>query len=280
MEVAVQWEINAKSKWLRLPFREIFLHKDLLFRLVRKDFLASYQQTILGPIWIFLQPLLITLTYIAVFKSIIGIPTGNSPSPLFYLLGIIIWNYFSDSILNISYTYTAYASVFNKVYFARIIVPVSYLLVNLIRLGIQFILFLLLFFFFLIRDANVAPNWYILLVPVCLLLISGISLGAGLIFASLTAKYRDIQNLLSFLLRILMFISPVIYPLAIVPEKFKTLFLINPLTLLIEFSRYGFLGSGYHDLLYLVYSTVFTIAVLATGIVLFNRRDGRIMDVI
>ena len=280
MEVTVQWEIDAKSKWLRLPFREILVHKDLLFRLVRKDFLASYQQTVLGPIWIFLQPLLITLTYIAVFKSIIGVPTGNSPSPLFYMLGIIIWNYFSDTILNISYTYTAYASIFNKVYFPRIIVPISYLFINMARLGIQFILFLLIFFAFLFKGATFTPNWYILLIPVCLLLISGICLGVGLIFASLTAKYRDIQNLLSFLLRILMFISPVIYPLSIVPEKFKIFFLINPLTLLIEFSRYGFLGNGYHNLLYLVYCTIFTIVILGIGIVLFNKRDSRIMDVI
>lgn len=274
------WEINAERQWLRLPFREILSHKDLLFRLVRRDFLASYQQTALGPLWIFLQPLLVTFTYVAVFKSVIGVSTDATPSALFYLLGIILWNYFSDSLNHISYTYTAYASIFSKVYFPRLIVAFSYLLVNLARLGIQFILFLLLFIFFMLKDANVVPNWYILLTPLCLLMLSGISLGVGLIFASLTAKYRDIQNLLGFILRILMFVSPVIYPLSIVPEKYRFIFLINPLTPLIEFCRYAFLGSGYHSLTALLYCAVFTIVIMLAGIMLFNRRDGKIMDVI
>ena len=255
-------------------------HKDLLFRLVKRDFLASYQQTALGPLWIFLQPLLVTFTYVVVFKSVIGISTDASPSPLFYLLGIIVWNFFSDSLLSISYTYSAYSAIFSKVYFPRLIVPFSYLLVNLIKFGIQFLLFLLLFFFFLIRGENLSPNWHLLLMPLCLLLIAGLSLGSGLIFASLTAKYRDIQNLLSFLLRILMFVSPVIYPLSIVPGKFKALFLVNPLTPVIELIRYGFLGSGYHQWISLAYCTAITMVIGITGIVLFNRRDGRIMDVI
>ncbi|HUX84337.1 MAG TPA: ABC transporter permease [Chitinophagaceae bacterium] len=274
------WEINARSGWFRIPIRELSLHKDLIFRLVRKDFLASYQQTLLGPIWIFLQPLLITLTYIAVFKSMLGVSTDSSPSTLFYLLGIICWNYFSDSILNISFTYTAYASIFNKAYFSRIIVPCSYLLVNFLRFAIQFLLFLLIFSGFLILGFHVKPNIYLLWFPICLLLLSGFSLGAGLIFASLTAKYRDIQNLLSFLLRILMFISPIIYPLSIVPDRFKGLFLINPLTVLIEVTRYGFLGSGYHSLISLGYCAILMVLILVMGILLFNWRDGLVMDVI
>ncbi len=278
--MSAPWEINARSGWLRMPIRELSLHRDLLFRLVRKDFLASYQQTILGPVWIFLQPLLVTLTYIAVFKSILGVSTDSSPSPLFYLLGIICWNYFSDSILNISFTYTSYASIFNKVYFSRIIVPCSYLLANFARFGIQFLLFLLLFTGFLIMDRRIHPNLFLLWIPLCLVLLSGLSLGTGLIFASLTAKYRDIQNLLSFLLRILMFVSPVIYPLSIVPDRFKSLFLLNPLTILIEITRYGFLGSGDHSLISLGYCSILTLLILVSGILLFNRRDGIVMDVI
>lgn len=274
------WEISAEHRWLRMPFSEIASHKDLLIRLVRRDFLASYQQTILGPLWIFLQPLLVTVTYVAVFKSVIGVSTDNIPSPLFYLLGIILWNYFSDSLQNISTTYTSHAPIFNKVYFPRIIVALSYLLANGIRLCIQMLLFLLLFCVFLFRKGNISPGMGILLVPVCLLLLSGMSLGIGLICASLTAKYRDIQNLLSFLLRILLFISPVIYPLSIVPGKFKLLLLINPLTPVIEFCRYAFLGSGYHNFIYLLYCAIFTVGILLAGIIFFNRRDGRIMDVI
>ena len=279
-KTSFNWEISAEHRWLRMPVAEIASHKDLLIRLVRRDFLAAYQQTILGPLWIFLQPLLVTLTYVAVFKSVIGISTDNIPSPLFYLLGIILWNYFSESLLNISTTYTSYAHIFNKVYFPRIIAALSYLLANGIRLCIQLLLFLLLFCVFLFTKGDISPGMGILLVPVCLLLLSGMSLGMGLICASLTAKYRDIQNLLSFLLRILLFISPVIYPLSIVPGKFKPLLLINPLTPVIEFCRYAFLGSGYHNFIYLGYSAVFTIGILLAGIIFFNRRDGRIMDVI
>lgn len=274
------WEIRAREPWLRLPWREIISRKDLLLRLVRRDFLASYQQTILGSAWVLIQPVLVTLTYILIFKSIIGVSTAGLPSSLFYLSGIIFWNFFSDSISNISHTYISYSAIFNKVYFPRLIAALSGLVVHLARLAIQFLLFLCVFFYFLIHKGEISPNTGILLFPVCILLLSGLSLGGGLILASLTAKYRDIQHLLSFILRIVMFITPVIYPLSIVPGKFRILFLLNPLTPVFELFRYGFLGNGYHDFYALLYSTGFVIITLLAGIVLFNRRDGNIMDLI
>lgn len=279
-ESEFQWEISASIPLFYFPLKEIKRHRDLLFRFVRRDFLASYQQTILGPFWVLLQPLLIMLTYVTIFKTVVGISTDNSPSGLFYLIGILVWNYFSESFTAISYSYHSYAGIFSKVYFPRILVAISFLISNMIRVGIQSVLFIGLFLWYLLHKHTIHPNLQILLVPFYLLLLSGMSMGLGLIFASLTVKYRDIQNLLYFLLRILLFVSPVIYPLSIVPAKYQTFFLLNPLTPLIEMTRYAFLGAGYHNFYYLGYCILFTILVFSFGLILFNRRDAQAMDII
>lgn len=279
-KASFEWEINSSLSWFHIPWRELRQHKDLLFRFVRRDFLASYQQTILGPVWILLQALLVALTYVVVFKTVMGVSTDNSPSGLFYLIGILLWNYFSESFTSVSSTYTLYASIFSKVYFPRIIVSISFLVSNLIRIGIQSILFFAVYFFYLLTTNTISPGIEILLVPFYILVLSGMSLGLGLIFASITVKYRDVQNLLYFLLRIIMFVSPVIYPLSIVPENYRACFLLNPLTPVFEMCRFAFLGSGFNNYFYLLYAVVFTVVVMIAGIILFNRGDGKAMDVI
>lgn len=279
-KASYDWEINSSVRGLHIPWKELRQHKDLLLRFVRRDFLASYQQTVLGPVWILLQPLLVALTYVAVFKNMIGVSTDGAPSGLFYLIGILLWNYFSESFTAISNSYALYAGIFSKVYFPRIIVSLSILVSNFIRMCIQSLLFVAVYIWYLIYNDSVSPNFEILFVPFYLLLLSCISLGLGLIFASITVKYRDIQNLLYFLLRIFMFVSPVIYPLSIVPSNLRIIFLLNPVTPIIEMCRYAFLGTGYHNYFYLLYALVFAILILITGIILFNRRDGKAMDVI
>lgn len=273
------WEINTKSGWLWFPAESIWQYRDLLLRLVRRDFLISYQQTIIGPLWIFIQPLFVTLTYIIIFSSVLRIPTNNTPSILFYLTGIILWNYFSESLSAISNSFHAFAFIFNKVYFPRLVVPISYLLSAFIRFGIQFLLLCFIYIYYLSRN-EVSFTWNILYVPFLLIILSVLSFGLGLIFASLTAKYRDLQNLLGIVLRIWMLLTPIIYPLSIVPDKYRNFLLLNPVSSIIEFFRFAFLGYGYHEPEGILYSILFTVVVLLAGIYLFNRREGLVMDTI
>lgn len=278
--MAISWEISSVTKWPDFYRKEVWRHRELLVRFVRRDFLASHKQTILGSAWILFQPLLTAVTYVVVFKNVVGVSTSGRPGLVFYFGSIILWNFFSETVLAVSYTYTSHAAIFNKVYFPRIITSLSTVLSQLIRLAIQFAIYLVILGWSLMRDHSIQPNASLLLLPLWILSLTIMSLGIGLIFASLSVRYRDLQNLLSSIFRIWMFATPVIYPLSIVPEKYKTLLLLNPVSSLMEAFRYGFLGTGYHAPFYLLYSLVFGLATLWGGIILFNLRDGRAMDII
>lgn len=274
------WEISSRTKWPDFYIREVWRSRELLFRFVRRDFLASYKQTVLGVFWIFIQPLLTALIYVVIFKNVVGISTSGKPGLLFYFGSVILWGFFSDSLGAVAYTYGSHAAIFHKVYFPRIIVSLSMVLSQVIRLGIQFSIYLLIFFWALARGENVHPNVWLLLFPLLVIILAFMSLGIGLIFTALSAKYRDIQNLLSFLLRIWMFATPVIYPLSVVPDPYKKLIMFNPVTPVVEIFRFGFLGEGMHSMWALAYTFTVAVIVFVAGVILFNLRDGKVMDII
>lgn len=279
-EKSLTWEITPHTSWPDFYIKEVWRNRELLLRFVRRDFLASYKQTVLGSLWIFIQPLLTALIYVIIFKNVVGISTSGKPGLLFYFGSVILWGFFSESLAAVSYTYGSHTAIFHKVYFPRIIVSLSMVLSQMIRLGIQFGIYMLLFLGLFARGENLHPHIGLLLFPLLVFILALMSLGLGLIFTSISAKYRDIQNLLSFLLRIWMFATPVIYPLDVVPDGYKKLLLFNPVTPVIESFRYGFLGSGMHSLSALGYSLGFSIMVFVIGIILFNLRDGKVMDII
>lgn len=274
------WEITARTRYPDFYLKEIWEYRELLLRFVRRDFLTSYKQTLLGSVWIFMQPLLTALVYVVIFKDVVGISTSGRPGLLFYFGSVILWTFFADSVSAVSYTYNSHVAIFNKVYFPRIVVSYSLVLSQLARLGIQFGIYMIIFFWSMWRTSSVTPNEYIFLLPLLVFILILMSLGIGLIFTALSVRYRDLQNLLSFLVRVWMFATPVIYPLAVVPEKYREVLLLNPVTPVMEYFRFGFLGTGMHQGSYLIYSFVFSIVVFGAGIILFNLRDGKVMDII
>jgi lipopolysaccharide transport system permease protein len=275
-----QWEITANPGWFRINLKELIHYKDLMLRFVRRDIISSYQQTILGPVWVFLQPLFTTFVYFIIFSRIAKIPTDNIPPVLFYLPGTIIWTYYSDCLTATMYTFVQNAYIFNKVYFPRLIVPLSYILFHSFRISIQLILFIAVYLFFAIGGKNIHPNADMLLIPVFILITAAFALGCGLIISVYTSKYRDLENILQFVLRLFMFAVPVVYPASLIPAKYKLIFWLNPLTPLIESFRSAFFSHRPLPLFYLGISMATSFLILLLGIALFNRKEIQIMDVI
>ncbi|HEY4109087.1 ABC transporter permease [Puia sp.] len=279
-KVKLEWEINKKTSWLGTSFKELYLYKDLLFSLVRKEFLSSYQQTLLGPFWVLLQPILTVFTSLLIFHKIIGVPTEGVPPLLYYLAGITLWNLFSDIFLGTSITFTQNVLVFNKVYFPRIIVPLSVVLLSGLRFLIQLVLFFIALTYYYLAGKVVIPvNTLLLAIPV-IITTAGISLGAGLVFSIFTAKYRDFLGLLQVILRLLLFVCPIFYPMSIVPGKLKWLMNLNPLSAQFELYRYALLGKGQFTADQVLYSGLFMVVLLAGGMLLFNKTADRLVDVI
>jgi lipopolysaccharide transport system permease protein len=275
-----EWEIRAEESWLGWGLSEIGQYKDLLFRFVRRDLLANYQQTVLGPFWILFQPILTTLVYFVIFGRIAKISTDGSPAFLFYLPGIIIWNFFSDCLTGTMYTFLNNSAVFSKVYFPRLIVPLSNIITQSVRLSVQLVLFFLICLFYYFRGQLAAPSATILLLPLLILVAGAFSLGGGLIVSVYTAKYRDLDYTLQFVLRLFMFASPVVFPASIVPERYRIFFWLNPLTPVIETFRSATLTHGPIHVGYLWVSVASTLILLIAGLSLFKRRELSIMDII
>ena len=273
------WEIKSETTWSGVSFKELYSFKDLLFRLVRKDFLASFQQTLLGPVWVVFQPLITALTYIYVFRNLMKIPTEGFPAFLFYLIGITLWNLFSDLFLNISYTFTQNVGVFSKVYFPRLIAPLSSLLLYLLRFGIQFV-FLLIVYIYFCFISNVEFNLFrlLLIIPV-VVVTAGIGFGCGLIFSILSTKYKDLLGVLQLITRLLMFVCPIFYSVSMVTEKIKWAVNLNPLSSQFELFRFAFLGKGQVEAIPLLYSLLCMILLVGGGIMLFNKMGDKLMDV-
>ena len=282
-EVEEEWTevIDAKRSLFSLRLDEVWRYKDLLLMFVRRDFVSVYKQTILGPIWFFIQPLLTTLTFSVIFGKLAKIGTDEIPHLLFYMSGITCWNYFSTCLITVSTTFKDNQGVFGKVYFPRIITPLSIVVSNLIKFGIQFIMFIGFFLYYLFfTDAGVNPNLYMLLMPVLIIIMAGLALGFGMIITSLTTKYRDLAFLLTFGIQLFMYATPVIYPLSTLPEDKQFWLVLNPMTSIIETFKYGFLGKATFDWMHLGYSFIFMLVVLLLGTVIFNKTEQNFMDTV
>ncbi|WP_246008842.1 ABC transporter permease [Hymenobacter metallilatus] len=276
--------IQPRTRLLDLGLRQVWNYRDLVMLFVRRDFVSTYKQTVLGPIWFFIQPLLTTIMFMVVFNGIAKIPIGDAPPLVFYLAGITIWNYFAQALTSTSTVFTANAAIFGKVYFPRLTMPLSIVLSNLVRFGIQLALFLVVWLFYLFTTDKVHPNAYLLLMPALVVLMGLLALGLGMIFSALTTKYRDLAMLLTFGVQLLMYATPVIYPLANITGEAdgwkKWLILANPLTSIVETFRYGFLGEGTFNWMYLGYSTAATIGILLVGTIVFNKVEKSFTDTV
>ncbi len=272
-----EWDlvIEPKSKWYDLRLGEILRYKDLLFLFVRRDFVSLYKQTILGPLWFFIQPIITSITFAVIFGNLAKISTDGLPQILFYMCGVTLWTYFSDTLTKTSDTFTANANIFGKVYFPRMIVPLSVVVSNLIKLGVQFSLFILVWLYYLMSSNSIHPNSALLLVPFLIILMGFLGLSFGIIISSLTTKYRDLKFLVVFGVQLLMYASPIVYPLSIVPDKYRWIILANPVTSIIETFKYAFLGVGEFNWLHLGYSFGFTV-----GLIIFHRVEKSFMDTV
>lgn len=274
--------IRPKDGWLDLRLAEMWHYRDLLWMFVRRDFVSVYKQTVLGPIWFFVQPLLTTLVFMVVFNGIAQIPTGGLPPMLFYLAGTTAWNYFAACLTKTSTTFTANAGIFGKVYFPRLIVPLSVVSSNVIQFVIQFALFLCFLVYYGVKGSAVHPQWglILLLTPVLLLMMGLLGLGLGIIVSSLTTKYRDMQFLVVFGVQLLMYGTPVIYGLGSIPERYRLLVSANPMTPIIECFRGIYLGAGDWSASSLGYAAVFTLVTMFAGMLLFHRVEKTFMDTV
>lgn len=276
-------EITSQTNLFSLDLAEVWRYRDLLMMYVKRDIVTFYKQTILGPLWFLVQPLMTTIMFMFVFGGIAGISTDGVPQAVFYLGGLVGWNYFSDCLTKCSETFNANQHIFGKVYFPRLVVPLSITISNLIKLGIQFGLFLVVYLYYLLKEATFAPNWTILLVPILIMMLGALGLGFGMIISSMTTKYRDLRFLISFGVQLWMYATPVIYPLSVLQNnypKYVWAIAVNPLTSILETFKYAFTGVGAFDWGYLTYSMTVTTFVLLLGIVIFNKVQRNFMDVI
>lgn len=278
-----EWNIiiKPKNRLFELNLRELWQYRDLLSLFIKKEIITQYKQTIFGPLWYLFQPILTTLMYMVVFGGIAGIPTDGVPQALFYLAGICMWQYFSDCLTKTSNTFVTNANIFGKVYFPRLISPLSTTISNLVRFAIQFLLFVAVYVYFVTSGTIVSMNAYALLLPLLVLMIAGLALGFGIIISSLTTKYRDLQILFTFVIQLWMYATPIVYPISQVHGKLRIIMCLNPVTSIIETFKYGFLNAGeFIGWNWLMYSFVFTIALLAIGILVFNRVQKSFMDTV
>ena len=272
--------IKPEKRLLDLDLKGIWRYRDLWYMYVKRDFVTFYKQTILGPLWFFIQPILTTIMYMFVFGGLAGISTDGAPQPLFYLSGIMLWNYFSDCFNGASGTFTANAGIFGKVYFPRLVVPLAALTSNLLKLLIQLILFILVYLYFVFTGTPLSLNATALLFPLLVLLTALHALSWGLIVSSFTSKYRDLKFLVSFGLQLFMYATPIIYPLSAASEKFRWALELNPLTPIFEAVKYGCLGCGSLSWGGLLYSTLFMTVTLFLSLILFNRVERNFMDTV
>ncbi|HNX08152.1 MAG TPA: ABC transporter permease [Bacteroidales bacterium] len=272
--------IRPRTNWFNFHLRDVWRYRDLLLLFVRRDFVSIYKQTILGPLWYLLQALFTTITYTIIFGRVAKLPTDGVPQSLFYMAGVVCWSYFSLCLTKTSNTFISNAGIFGKVYFPRLTVPISIVISNLVSFGIQLLMFLGFLIYFYFQGMPVNVNTALLLFPILIIIMACLGLGIGIIISSLTTKYRDLQHLVTFGVQLLMYATPVIFPLSFFSGKLRTLVLINPMTSIVETFKYAFLGSGTFNWFYLGYSAAFAIVVLLLGIVLFNRIERSFMDTV
>jgi lipopolysaccharide transport system permease protein len=277
-----QWDlkIRPENSKFSLKLRDVWNYRDLLWLLVRRDFVSFYKQTILGPLWFFIQPLLTTIMFTLVFGRMGGFSTDGLPQPLFYLAGITTWNYFADCLTKTSTVFKDNANIFGKVYFPRLIMPLSIVVSNLVRFGVQFLLFIVVLAFYAFKGTPFHPTSVILLFPIIVILMAAMGLGAGMVISAMTTKYRDLAFLLTFGIQLLMYATTVIYPLSAASAKYRWLIAANPMTALIETFRYGFLGRGSFSWGSFGYSSAIAFFLLFIGIFIFNKVEKDFVDTV
>lgn len=282
MDTTENWDlvIKPKNKWYEIDLAAIWKYRDLLLLLVRRDFVAVYKQTLLGPLWLFIQPVITAITFTFIFGKLAKISTDGNPPILFYMAGTTLWVYFADCLTKTSNTFIANAGVFGKVYFPRLIIPLSVLISNLVKLGIQFLLFIGVWIYYL-QSTNIHPQWqYIWLIPVLIFMMAGLGLGFGILVSSLTTKYRDLTFLVGFGVQLLMYASSVVLPISSMPDRVKQFMLLNPITSIIEAFKYIFLGSGSFEGIWLIYSFCFMLCIVALAVIVFNKVEKSFMDTV
>jgi lipopolysaccharide transport system permease protein len=277
-----EWDlvIEPQSSLFDLHLKDVWRYRDLLWLLVKRDFVSFYKQTILGPLWFFIQPLFTTIIFTFIFGNLAGLSTDGLPQPLFYMAGITAWNYFADCLTKTSTVFRDNAQIFGKVYFPRLIMPLSIVVSNLVRFGVQFLLFVLMMLYYYFHHANFHITTAIVLFPLLVLLMALLGLGLGLIITALTTKYRDLAFLISFGVQLMMYATTVIYPLSSAPPKYKFLIGLNPMTGIIEAFRYGFLGRGVISFNTLGYAIIVTVVSLVLGVIIFNKTEKTFVDTV
>jgi lipopolysaccharide transport system permease protein len=273
-------EIKSKNSLFSINIKEIWHYRDLLLMLVKRDYVTFYKQTILGPIWFFVQPLMTMLVYLVLFGQIANLSTDGAPKVAFYLSGIIIWNYFSESLTKTSTVFKDNSNLFGKVYFPRLIMPLAIVFSGLMKFAIQFGLFILVILYYTFISKTIHPNIWVLATPFLIFLMACFALGLGMIFSSLTTKYKDLVFLLSFGIQLFMYATPVVYPSSAMPEKFAFFLDINPLTGIFECFRYAYLGTGTFDPESLALSTFLIFILLVSGVLIYNKVEKSFMDTV
>lgn len=276
-----QWDsvIESRHSLFDINLKELWHYRDLLVLFVRRDFVTVYKQTILGPLWFFIQPLLTTITFTLVFGNVAQLSTDGAPKIIFYMAGITLWNYFSSCLTTVSGVFNANAGIFGKVYFPRLIMPLTVVISNLMKFGVQFLLFVGFVIYFVVQD-QIAPNTWIFLTPVIIVLMALIAMGIGLILSSMTTKYKDLNQLIGFGVQLFMYATPVIYPSSSVPLDYQWVVAINPLVGLFDYMRYAYLGVGTFALSDLIYPFLFSVVILIVGVLVFNKTQKTFMDTV
>jgi lipopolysaccharide transport system permease protein len=272
--------ITPRKKWYDLQLGDVWRYRDLIALFVRRDFVSRYKQTILGPLWFLIQPLLTSVVFTVIFGNIAQLPTDGLPQLLFYMSGNVLWGYFSNCLTSTSNTFVANARLFGKVYFPRLVMPISTVISNLITFAIQFVFFLAFYLYFFLSGADITLTLWALSLPLLILLMAGLGLGFGIIISSLTTKYRDLSYLVSFGVSLWMYATPVIIPVSSIPERWRWVVDVNPVTPIIETFRAGFLGAGDASWARLGYSAAFMLVVMFIGVVIFNRVEKTFIDTV
>ena len=279
-----KWDLKIKpsSNFFYLQYNEVWLYRYLIWLFIKRDFTTLYKQTILGPLWLFLQPLITTIVFSFIFSSVAKISTDGVPPVIFYMSGLIAWNYFAQCLSSTSTVFTSNAGLFSKVYFPRIIIPISKTISSLTKFGIQLLMFLLFYFYFLLNgNTAIRPNISLLwILPLLILQMGFLGQALGMIVSSLTTKYRDLQHLISFGTQLLMYASPIVYPLSSVPEKYRFYINLNPMTPIINIFRQAFIGVGTFDISTLYQSFLVTVLIFLTGLIFFNKFERNFIDTV
>ena len=278
---AEQWDsvIESRHSLFDINLKELWHYRDLLVLFVRRDFVTVYKQTILGPLWFFIQPLLTTITFTIIFGNVAQLSTDGAPKIVFYMAGITLWGYFSTCLTTVSGVFNANAGIFGKVYFPRLIMPLTIVISNLMKFGVQFLLFICFVIYFTLQN-QIQPNNWIMMTPLIIVLMALISMGIGLILSSMTTKYKDLNQLIGFGVQLFMYATPVIYPSSTVPLDYQWVVELNPLVGLFDYMRFAYLGVGEFTILDLVYPSIFSIVILAIGVLVFNKTQKTFMDTV